>query len=516
MIGIESVASLQRFYRFLIRKRWVYIAFSLLICLALVYKFVLNTPLKMQKYVASFSIPLNEAGEINTNNIIKNSDEKIENYLPIWKYSKPYSIRSVYNIVESADIIREAGREVNFRVRYFNKGADIYADSPVELRVTSNDVKTADRDNFVMELFLEEDKAQIIKIKGFIGAKEYEAQDLIIKYGEPYEFNSLKFIINKIDLTNYIGKKIKIKYSSEVDLVSTIDMNLDVDIENENSIVLRLTSDYTREFVTDFIERIRVKSSEKVKKILSNQFENYNKKLDDLILNTGDELSSNELKKRVIELREMANVDRLILEEQDLITYIDEPYLDIADSQSFSPMYYYLIIGLLFLIFATLMLLFELLIRPIALNISELPDYLQSKIIYKVNDKLKDIDLAAINTILSKNKEKARFVLLNPARNEISSTDFANEMIAICEEIEIVKYDFDDKKLIPQVDDSAKVQYIYSDFNRNLSAFINLSDKYKADLVLILRLGSLRTYELKTLSNLLERLDMNINLIVIE
>lgn len=476
-----------RFFKFLVKKRRVYIAFSILISLGIIYYLRQNVPMEANEYTCA--VALNNIND--KEKYINNDPQSYNGYRPSWQIENPFNFDNLYNHFQSTSFLNEAGDKINYRVRYTHKGIDIYDERPFDIYVEYNN-KYSDNNSF--ETYIEQKNGGVVlkKTKGYInGEKVKLSEELFLAYDTPKDTPIGRISITKRTENNNWDKNysVKVNYFDRNYMNILFDKNMTRSIQG-NIIICELKSDYTFEFVKNLFNSMVSTYVDNMKAKYTDDYNKYVAKIDSILvtMESGDPMYN-----RFKELKELANYDYQIINKGNIISFIDKPYISDKNILGIIGKFRYFVVVFVFLLFPVFLLLIELFIRPININISDLPKKIKENVIYHVDKStMTDLDKSNIAILLKNCGDVDMFV------SSISHRCFpADKFIK-----EIRKHEDIKLKSCVSLDKSY--------------AAINDATKNYGNLVILLNLGSMTLMRLKKLQDVLIKSKVNIFVILFE
>lgn len=413
-----------RFFKFLVKKRRVYIAISILISLGMVYSLRRNVPIKANEYTCSVALTSNN----NNSNLqyINNDTKTYERYVPYWQIENPFSFSDLYNNFQSTSFLDEAGENVNYRMRYTHKGLDIYDKRPFDLYVDYGDVCNYDN-SFEAQVVNKNNGVSLKNVKGFINGNAVNVSDeIFLTYYTPKDTPIGKLIVYKTNENNNwdTNYSIKVNYYNKDYVHLIFDKNMDRKVQGD-IIICQLKTDYTFGFVEKLFNSMLSTYEQHVREKYSENYNAYISKIDSAMskLDKKDPMYS-----RFEELKRLASYDYQAIDNKKIVCYIDKLYVSERDLVGVVGSFRYVIVVLAFIIIPILLLLLELFIRPININVEDLPENIQKNIIYHVDSAMmSDLDKSSISLLLKKRNYENIFVASASYRC-FSSDKFVNDI----------------------------------------------------------------------------------------
>lgn len=471
----NMLRSVYRFYKFLLTFRRVYFIFALFISLFFVYLFLQKKTLPVNKYVCSVSIS-NEQKEpqvyVSASN---NAQEWYKNYTPAWQIKNPYNTNNLYKYYQSASFLRDAGRTINYRMRYFHKGKDIYEHRPIDLYVNNAN----EEDAFSAYVIATKEGCTL-----FVN-DELDIKKLQINYSKPTQTPIGEIVLNKRNDDKYDNVKIRLVYGKESLVLQQLNDHIDRP-RNNDIIAVNITSDYTFGFAKDLFDAMLKEFDRQIKAQYSQDFTEYQNNMDKAI-----SMSKNdpELSHRLKALLTQAKMDSLIINNNNMAYYVDKPYMDKPELIKTAGSFRYIFAILLLLVLPTIFLLIEISINPLIINEGDLPKFIKEHIKYTVEGSMKNEDIKRIKFILS-SENCSNFIISGASKR--------------CMPIDTVE------SLSQKLDNSITTK---SSLDMNIEALNIVRNDNTSKLILLIKLGCISTKKLLKIETLL--IKANINPIVI-
>lgn len=363
-------------------RRW-YFLISLALVIAIKFVVRPTMPMPVWEYFTTYRIKYSDPGQ--GERASKSFGEDI--YRPQWAMLNPYDRDMAIKYFESTKMVIDAGTKLNYTVRYWYEGKDIYEHCPVDIRFVSKHI--TDFDSWSMQVNVDHDGVQLGKIKGMYMQKKIKAKEnVFVPYDQATETPIGTVIVRRVRPT---GKYTRIQLTKmrEVDAQDTYDAKMRR-FMGSNLIELFLTADCTRAFARDFFHQIGREYEAYAKAYYIKELNRYLARLDTArqqitsgysYLNSygiqaqnGDEQLREKLQQQLNLLVEEAQTNALLLGEERMIEILDDTLIRSPKQSETGLPYINLALGLLFLLLPISALIIELMLRRPVLSPSLLPE----------------------------------------------------------------------------------------------------------------------------------------------
>lgn len=373
----QAWLSITAFFRLLLctKRRW-YFLLSLMIVLAIKYIYQPSMPMPVREYFTTYRIKYSDPG---IGDRASKSFGEEEVFRPQWAMNNPYDRDMAIKYFESTKIIIDAGSKLNYTVRYWHEGKDIYEHKPIDLRFLSDSISDTDRWNLKVRIL--SDGIELSDIKGVYKNKPIKsASKIFISYDNVTESPMGRILVRQIgSIKEY--QNIKVTKMSELDAQDKYDGKMRRYM-GSNLIELFLTADCTRAFARDFFHQIAQEYESYAKAYYIQELDTYLRRLDNarsqisygykylneygIAPKQGDETIRQNLSLRIDRMLEEAQTNALLLSEKDMIEIIDDTLIRFPKQIEIRLVYINLGLALLFVLLPILMLLLELILkRPV-------------------------------------------------------------------------------------------------------------------------------------------------------
>lgn len=486
-MNTDSMNYIYRFVKFLIKKRRVYIALSILITLGIVYYLRQNVPMKANEYVCSVAL----SNDGNNVGYINKDPQTYEGYRPSWQIKNPFNFENLYNQFQSTSFLNEAGDKINYRVRYTHKGTDIYSDRPFDLYVEYNS-KDEGQNSFETYVEKTNDGVVLKNTKGYIDGENVKiSEEMFFAYNTPKDTPIGRIIVKSRKASENWDKN----YTVKVDYYDRHRMNVLFDqnmkrVRQGNIIICTLKSDYTFDFVKTLFDSMNATFVDKMKREYADEYNKYILRIDSTLATLTPETP---LYKRFTELKTVAVYDYQITAKENIIEYIDKPYISEKDLVGVINTFRYFIVVFVFLLVPVFLLLIELFLRPVNINSSDLPEIIKDNVVYHVEkSEMTDIDKSNISVLLNGFGYKDLFV------SSVSHRCFQSE------------------RFVHEIKDYCNINLkSCQSFDKGCVAITETVEN-DASLVILLNLGTMTLTRLKRLQDMLVKSKVNIFVILFE
>lgn len=379
----SAISTIKAFLRLLLLtpRRW-YFVISLVVVLGIKYIYRPALPMPVREYFTTYRIKYSDPGQGE-----RASKSFVEDtYRPRWTMLNPYDRDMAIKYFESTKLVVDAGRKVNYTVRYWYEGQDIYEQTPVDIRFTSDSID--DYDSWSMQVELSPQGVELSKIGGVYAGKSLGVGgQVFVPYDKPTETPLGVVVVRQIrPLGGYT--KLSLTKMREVDAQDLYDAKMKRHMGG-NLIELFLTADCTRGFARDFFHQIGREYEAYARQYYLNELKTYLERLEQaksqvasghdyleefgLETKAGDPTVRREVQAQLDRLTEQAQTDALLLGEGQMIEIIDDTFIR-SPKQGWSSLpYVNMMLGLLFILLPVIALFVELALRRPVLSPSLLP-----------------------------------------------------------------------------------------------------------------------------------------------
>lgn len=369
----STLAATKAFVRLLLctPRRW-YFVLSLLLVLGIKYIYRPVLPMPVREYFTTYRIKYSDPGQGE-----RASKSFVEDaYRPQWAMLNPYDRDMAIKYFESTKLVIDAGHKINYTVRYWRDGQDIYEHTPVDIRFTSDSI--SDFDSWSMRVEVLAQGVELTKIDGKYNGEPIKVRDKVfVPYNSPTD-TPLGTI--EARLIRPIGKYTKLTLTKmrEVDAQDIYDAKMRRYM-GSNLIELFLTADCTRGFAQDFFHQIGREYEQYAHAYYREELGKYLERLDEarrqitqgydyleqfgIKAKESDPATRKALLSQLDKMTEEAQTDALVLGESQMIEILDDTLIRSPKQGESSLPYVNLGLAILFLILPVLALVVELILR---------------------------------------------------------------------------------------------------------------------------------------------------------
>lgn len=375
--------SIYTFVRLLLctHRRW-YFLLSFIFVLGIKYIYRPSMPMPVREYFTTYRIKYSDPGQ--GERASKSFGEEV--YRPQWMMLNPYDRDMAIKYFESTKMVIDAGSKVNYTVRYWRNGQDVYEDRPVDIRFVSDSID--DFDSWTMHVDVLTSGVELSKIGGIYNRRSVRREaKIFVPYDKPTDtplgLVQAKLIHPSSNLSSLVLTKMR-----EVDAQDTYDAKMKRHMGG-NLIELFLTSNCTRGFAHDFFHQIAKEYEAYARSYYLEELEKYLGRLDDARqqvesghsylegLGIKTKASGPETRRALLQqldkMVEEAQTNALVLSEGRMIEILDDTLIRSPKQAEISLPYVNLGLGLLFFLLPILALVIELALRRPILGPSLLP-----------------------------------------------------------------------------------------------------------------------------------------------
>lgn len=382
-VEASSWATLRAFVRLLVctPRRW-YFALSLVLVLGLKYIYRPALPMPVREYFTTYRIKYSDPGQGER----ASKSFAQEPYRPQWAMLNPYDRDMAIKYFESTKMIIDAGRSINYTVRYWHEGQDIYEHTPVDIRFTSDSI--SDFDAWSMRVEVQPTGVQLSKLSGTYIDRPITSQGAVfIPYDSP---SDTPLGLVTVRLVRPIGsyKNIILTKMREVDAQDLYDGKMRRHM-GSNLIELFLTSDCTRAFARDLFYQIGKQYEAYAREYYIKELGQYLERLDEarqqiaggydyleawgLQAKEGDPATRRAMIAQLDKMVEEAQTNALLLGQEHMIELLDDTLIRTPKQTELSLPYVNMGLLLLFVFLPVLALVVELALRRPVLAAELLP-----------------------------------------------------------------------------------------------------------------------------------------------
>lgn len=382
--GASTWTAIRAFVRLLIctHRRW-YFVLSLLLVLGIKYIYRPALPMPVREYFTTYRIKYSDPGQGE-----RASKSFVEDtYRPQWAMLNPYDRDMAIKYFESTKMVIDAGRKVNYTVRYWRDGLDVYEERPVDVRFTSDSI--SDFDAWSLRLDVRADGVALSNISGSYIDKPIVARDeIFVPYGTPTETPIGTVEVRRLRPADK-NAGLTLTKMREVDAQDLYDAKMRRHMGG-NLIELFLTADCTRGFARDFFHAIGEAYEAYARDYYLGELGKYLERLDEarrqigsgygyleafgIKPKEGDPTTRKALLAQIDRMVEEAQTDALVLGEGKMIEILDDTLIRSPKQGEANLPYVGAGLLLLFVLLPIVALTAELALRRPVLSPSLLPE----------------------------------------------------------------------------------------------------------------------------------------------